>query len=86
MFDIDFVYTLKDVRYILELSKNLISAEKLEKADFTSKIENGVLKLVKNALFSVKGTRKNDIYITIGKAIRGLDFSIASVKVDRTHK
>lgn len=35
-----FVHTLKDIKYIPELFRNLISVGRLEKADFISKIEN----------------------------------------------
>ncbi|XP_022858084.1 uncharacterized protein LOC111379009 [Olea europaea var. sylvestris] len=60
-FDTSFVYTLKDVRYIPELSSNLILVGRLEKNDFTDKIGNGTLKMINGALVSIKGTKKNDI-------------------------
>lgn len=48
-FDTDFVYILKNVRYIPKLSRNLISVGRLEKVDFAGKIGNEILKLVKVA-------------------------------------
>jgi hypothetical protein len=84
-FDTGFVYTLKDVRYIPELSRNLISVGRLEKDDFTGKIGNGMLKMIKGALVSIKGIKKNDIYITIGEVIRDVNSSISSTKIDHTH-
>lgn len=71
-FNTGFLYTLRNVRYILELSRNLISVGRLEKSDFFGKIGDGILKLVKDVLVSMKETRKNDVYITIGEVIKGL--------------
>ncbi|KAL2491142.1 CCHC-type domain-containing protein [Abeliophyllum distichum] len=85
-FDTGFVYTLNDVRFIPELSRNLISVGQLERIGFTGKIGNGMLKLMKGALVTCKGTRRNEIYLTTGEVIRGLDSSISSTKIDYTHK
>ena len=84
-FNTGFVYVLKEVRYIPELSRNLISVGRLEKDNFTGKIENDMFKMMKGALISIKEIKKNDIYITTGEVIRGLNSSISSAKIDHTH-
>ncbi|XP_022894035.1 uncharacterized protein LOC111408520 [Olea europaea var. sylvestris] len=70
------VYILPNpVAYIVELNLTanshmyewILDSGRLEKDDFTSKIENGMLKMIKGTLVFIKGTKKNDIYITIGK-------------------
>lgn len=68
------------------MSRNLISLGKLEKVDFTGKIGNEVLEMVKGAVVSIKETRKNYIYITTEKVIRSLDSSTSSSKADHTPK
>lgn len=55
---------------------------RLEKADFTGKIGNGISKLIKGALVSIKEIRKNDIYITTAEVMRGSNSSISSAKAD----
>ena len=47
--DTSYVLKLKDVRYILEMTRNLISLGELEKNNFTGKIENGMLKMIKKS-------------------------------------
>lgn len=51
-----------------ELSINLISVGRLE--NWICKIGNGILKMKKGTLVSIKGIRKNDIYVTTGEVIR----------------
>ncbi|XP_022899023.1 uncharacterized protein LOC111412360 [Olea europaea var. sylvestris] len=41
--------------------------------------------MIKGALVSIKGIKKNDIYITTGEVIRDMNSSISSLKIDHTH-
>ena len=64
---------LTDVRYILKLEKNLISLGTLESKGFTIIMQNGILKVVSEALVVMKGIRRNNLYlyqgsITVGTA------------------
>ena len=45
--DTGYVLKLKEVRYIPEMVRNLISVGELEKSGLIGKIENGILKIIK---------------------------------------
>lgn len=74
-FDIDFVYTLKGVRYIQNIGKNLIFVETLEHTYFTGV---QMLKMFKEALRAFKLSRNNDIYITSVEVMGNLNFTITN--------
>lgn len=49
-FDSDLVHTLKEVRYIPLMDRNLILVKGLERTSFIGTIDDGVLKIFKGAL------------------------------------
>ncbi|KAG8367168.1 hypothetical protein BUALT_Bualt16G0044500 [Buddleja alternifolia] len=72
---------LKQVRYIPELKRNLISLGMLDDLGYSMKLESGTLKVVKGSMVIMKGIRRNGIYSLIGCTVIG---SISSVESDRT--
>ncbi|XP_038902392.1 uncharacterized protein LOC120089034 [Benincasa hispida] len=54
---------LTNVRYVLELKQNLISLGKLDRAGYSYKSENEVLKVIKDSLVKLKRTLRNDLYV-----------------------
>lgn len=70
---------LKEVRYIPELKKNLISLgmldqsgqRMLDQSGCTFKSESGTLRFAKDSLTVMKGVIKNGLYTLIGKTVIG---------------
>ena len=60
---------LTDVRYILDLKKNLISLGTLDAKGYKVTLEGGILKVVKGALVAMKGTRRGNLYYLDGSTI-----------------
>ncbi|PON33243.1 LOW QUALITY PROTEIN: hypothetical protein TorRG33x02_355220 [Trema orientale] len=58
-----------NVRYVLELRRNLILLGMLDSIGCSVKIENGVIKVVKGALTVMKGNLSNGLYSLIGETI-----------------
>ena len=61
MFD-GMVRELKDVRYIPQLKRNLISVGALEALGLEVSIRDGVLKMIKGLMVVLKGIQRNNIY------------------------
>ena len=55
------VRTLTDVRYVLELRKNLISLSTLDSLGCTYRAEGGVLRVSRGALTVMRGKLKNEL-------------------------
>ncbi|GJZ49228.1 zinc finger, CCHC-type containing protein [Tanacetum coccineum] len=63
-------FVLENVRYVLELRRNLISLGTLEKEGFTVKMQSGKIKVIKGSLVVLSGTRRaNCVYIMDGQAV-----------------
>jgi len=62
---------LKEVRYIPELKRNLISLGVLDKAGYTYKGQGGVIKIFKGILQALKGNLENGLYVLEGETITG---------------
>ena len=56
------VRELKDVRYVPQLKKNLISVGALKALGHEVSIRDGVLKMVKGSMVVLKGIRHNNLY------------------------
>ncbi|PON48824.1 hypothetical protein PanWU01x14_235270 [Parasponia andersonii] len=65
------IRVVQNVRYVLELRKNLISLGMLDSIDCSVKIENGVIKVVKGTLTEMKENLSNGLYSLIGETIAG---------------
>ena len=66
MFD-GIVRTLKDVRFIPELKKKLISLGQLDNSGLTYKTDGGFLKVPKGSMVVIKVERKNMLYELLGE-------------------
>ena len=65
MFD-EMVRELKDVRYVPQLKKNLISVGALEALGLEVSVRNSVLKMIKGSMVILKGVRCNNFYYLKG--------------------
>jgi len=61
MFD-GMVRELKDIRYIPQLKKNLISIGDLEPQGLKGTLEDGIIKILKGSIVVLKGIRLNNMY------------------------
>ncbi|KAG6407711.1 hypothetical protein SASPL_130708 [Salvia splendens] len=62
---------LKDVRYVPQLKKNLISLGALESKGLVVIMRDGILKATSGALVMLKGVRKNNLYYYQGSTVVG---------------
>ncbi|GJR56401.1 hypothetical protein Tco_1406922 [Tanacetum coccineum] len=63
-------FVLDNVRYVLELRRNLISLGTLEKEGFTVKMQSGKIKVIKGSLVVLSGTRRaNCVYTLDGQVV-----------------
>jgi len=68
MFD-GMVRELKDVRYIPQLKRNLISVGALEALGLEVSIRDGVLKMIKGSMVVLKGVQHNKFYYLKGSML-----------------
>ncbi|KAL2526103.1 Uncharacterized protein Adt_11157 [Abeliophyllum distichum] len=85
-FDSGFVHTLKEVRYVPYMGRNLISIGELESTSFMGRLGNGMIRMCKGALRAFKATRRKGIYFTHAKVMSGLNSTISSIDIDHTQK
>jgi len=65
------VRELKEVRYVPQLKRNLISVGTLEELDLVVSIRDGVLKMIKGSMVVMKGVRRNNLYYLKGSTVTG---------------
>ena len=70
MFD-EMVQKLKEVRYVPQLKKNLISVDASETLGLEVSIRDDVLKMTKGSMVVLKGVRRNNLYYLKGNIITG---------------
>ena len=68
MFD-GMVRELKEVRYVPQLKKNLISVGALKMLGLMVSIRDGVLKMTKGSMLVMKGVRQNNLYYFKGSTV-----------------
>ncbi|KAL2527180.1 Retrovirus-related Pol polyprotein from transposon TNT 1-94 [Abeliophyllum distichum] len=85
-FDSGFVHTLRKVRYVPHMGRNLISIGELDSTGFMDRLGNGMIRMCKGALRAFKATRRNSIYITHAEVMSGLNSTISSIDTDHTQK
>ncbi|KAG6389166.1 hypothetical protein SASPL_150625 [Salvia splendens] len=73
---------LKDVRYVPQLKKNLISLGALESKGLVVMMRDGILKATSGALVMLKGVRKNNLYYYQGSTVVGTVATTTSSKKD----
>ena len=62
---------LEDVRYVPDLTKNLILGGVVDSKGYRVTVEDGVLKVVRGAFVTMKGTRKGNLYFLDGSTVTG---------------
>ena len=62
---------LKEVRYVPQLKRNLISVGTLEALGLVISIRDGVLKMIKGSMVVMKGIRRNNLYYLKGSTVTG---------------
>ena len=55
------VRELKEVRYVSQLKRNLITVDALETLGLVVSIRDGVLKMTKSSMVVMKGIRRNNL-------------------------
>jgi len=65
------VRILHNVRYVLELRRNLISLGMLDSMGYTSILTNGIISVIKGSEVFLKGIRKHDLYFLNENAVFG---------------
>ena len=69
--DVWMVRKLKDLRYVPQLKRNLISVAALETLGLEVCIRDGVLKMIKGSMVVLKGGRHNNLYYLKGSTVTG---------------
>lgn len=75
--------TIRSVRYVPDLKRNLLSIGMLDADGFNIKVENGIMKVQKGSLTVMKGSRRDGLYILEGETIAGTS-DATSAKEDKT--
>ena len=70
MFD-EMVWELKEVRYISQLKRNLISVGTLKALGHRVFVRDGILKMTKGSMVVLKGVRRNNLYYLKGNTVTG---------------
>ena len=70
MFD-EMVWELKEVRYVSQLKKNLISVGALKALDLELSCRDGVLKMLRVSMIAMKGVPRNNLYYSKGTMVAG---------------
>ena len=70
MFD-GMVRELKEVRYVPQLVRNLISVGAFEALGLEVSVRDGVLKMTRGSMVVLKGIRRNDIYYLKSSTVTG---------------
>jgi len=68
MFD-GMVRELKEVRYVPQVKKNLISIGALETLGHGVFVRDGILKMTKSSMVVLKGVRRNNLYYLMGDTV-----------------
>ena len=75
--------TLKEVRHVPNLERNLISLGTLDESGYNFKAENGKLTISKGVVV-MKGQKRNGLYILEGHTLKGLVGSVLRTETNKT--
>ena len=73
---------IRNVRYVSEPRRNLISLGTVDQSGCSIKAKNGELQVTKNGIVIMKGIRRNGLYVLIGSS--SSPGVIVSVTIDKT--
>ena len=65
------VKELKEVRFVPQLTKNIISLGTLEAAGYRVILEDATVKVTKGSMVVMRGVRENNLYYLKGKTVIG---------------
>jgi len=65
------VRELREVRYVPQLQKNLISIGALKALGFEISVRNSILKITRGSMVVLKGVRCNNVYYLKGSIVTG---------------
>ena len=65
------VRELKEVRYVPQLKRNLISVGALEALGLVISVRDGILKMIKGSMVVMKGVRRDNLYYLKGSTVTG---------------
>jgi len=60
------VRELKEVRYVPQLKRNIISVDALKALGLVVSVRDGVLKMIKDSMVVMKGVRRDNLYYLKG--------------------
>ena len=83
MFD-GMTITLKEVRHVPNLKRNIISLGTLDESGYSFKAGNGKLTILKGVMVVMKGQKINGLYILEGHTLKGLVGSVLRIETDKT--
>ncbi|KAH9687012.1 hypothetical protein KPL70_014605 [Citrus sinensis] len=66
------IWELREVRYVPDLKRNLISLGLIDHNGFSIKLESGRLLIMKGSKIVMKGFKRNGVYILDGEAVTGI--------------
>ena len=75
---------LKNVRYVLDIRRNLISLDVLDSLGYKARIENGYMKIAKGSMTIMKGKLSNGLYTLLGETVIRTTTVMSKSKNDKT--
>lgn len=78
------VRTLRNVRYVPNLKRNLVSLGILEDEGYTCKSDNKILKIMKGSLVVMKGPKRNGLYYLEGETVISPDSDALTVNENKS--
>ena len=65
------VQELRELRYVPQLKRNLISVGPLEALGHEISVRDGVLKITRGSMVVLKGIPRNNLYYLMGRTVTG---------------
>ncbi|KAH9745502.1 hypothetical protein KPL70_004095 [Citrus sinensis] len=79
------IWELREVRYVPDLKRNLISLGLIDQNGFSIKLESGRLLIMKGTKIVMKGSKRNAVYVLDDEAVTGItDVIIGTKRINRT--
>ncbi|KAH9655442.1 hypothetical protein KPL70_022326 [Citrus sinensis] len=75
---------LKQVRFVPDLKRNLISLRMLDQIGYSVKIESGEMMIIKGTETIMKGLRKNEVFVLDGEVVTGEVGLSVNANTDKT--
>ena len=79
------VKTLSAVRHVSDLQNNLISLGVLDELGYSCKTEGDTIKIYKDLYVAMKGVKRNDHYVLLGKTLMHTSIATTVEKNSNDH-